>query len=177
MSKVITFSRTFPKHHRRAGELTNFVEKVWKSIDFANLDWFKFGNEYEEFEDLLNDYISTQYLPKRHTIRAGHRWKRGEFFSPRYWSGIPRRSKQITFAPDIQIKKIWNIEISSSFLGLGYEDFILIDGEPLLMGKLTELAENDGLPVEDFTSWFGMDKKKTVEFSGQILCWDESVNY
>lgn len=33
MSKVITFSRTFPAYHPRKGEPTYFVEKFWTSIN------------------------------------------------------------------------------------------------------------------------------------------------
>jgi hypothetical protein len=32
MSKVITFSRVFPKYHQKAVEPTHFVEKIYKSL-------------------------------------------------------------------------------------------------------------------------------------------------
>jgi hypothetical protein len=41
----------------------------------------------------------------------------------------------------------------------------------------TELAKNDGLSKKDFLSWFGLDKKVIKPFVGQIICWDEKVNY
>jgi hypothetical protein len=31
--KVITFSRTYPSYHPKAGQPTYFVEKVWSSLD------------------------------------------------------------------------------------------------------------------------------------------------
>ena len=108
MSKVITFSTTFPTYHPKAGEPTFFVEKIWESIRTkSNIDSPQY--HYCKFEFDLMHWM--KYSPKHHTIRAGNRWKAGEKFSPRVWSGKPYNSKQITIAPDIEINKVWNIEI------------------------------------------------------------------
>jgi hypothetical protein len=101
--------------------------------------------------------------PKYHTIRAGNRWKVGETFSARIWSGKPYRSKQVEFA-QLPIKKIWNIEFDENGV-------IAIDG--FYTDKDYEIAMNDGLAEDDFYSWFPMGKP----FKGQIICWNENVNY
>ena len=170
MSRPIMFSRVFPSYHPKKGEPTLFVEKIWKSLAGTNCEW-----------DLQNFMVVTKLLelqlpimhhaPKHHTIRAGHRWKIGDNFSPRVWSGIPYRSKQIIIAPDIEIKKIWDIKI------VGFNIYI---NKVQLIGHSThepyvELANNDGLLINDFWDWF--DQKYAEPFDGQIICWNESVNY
>jgi hypothetical protein len=99
--RVITFSRTFPGYHPQAGKQTFFVEKVLKSI-YWNKNDYKEIDQPDGLDFDLGIYIESD--PKHHTIRAGHRWKEGDWFSPRVWSGKPYNSKQIQFAPDIQLK-------------------------------------------------------------------------
>jgi hypothetical protein len=100
MSRVITFSRYFPAHHPRCGESTYFVEKIWASLETSFLD------QLADEDRIFNPRLSLDvFAPKHHTIRAGHRFKAGDWFSPRVWSGKPYNSKQIQFAPDIQVKK------------------------------------------------------------------------
>lgn len=117
---------------------------------------------------------------KKHTIRAGHRWKIGNKFSPRVWSGRPYASKQIIIAPDIEIKKIWNFEIEPTEKNIIFR----INGTMVSEYRkqtenwfnveiLQEMAKNDGLDTDDFFEWFDISKP----FSGQIICWNESVNY
>lgn len=132
MSRVITFSKVFPKGHPRQGERTDFAAKI--------LD----GR-------------------KKHTIRAGHRYEAGEYFHGREWSDRPYASKQVSIAEDMPIVNQWPIEKMAGnwFLngkGLNYRDIEII-------------AMNDGLTLEDFLNWFKND------FDGQIICWDETIQY
>lgn len=164
MSKVITFSRKFP-----SGRPTYFIEKIWQSFDekypFEKLEdkyCFKDG-EIEPFWDITNSYE-----PKYHTIRGGNRWKVGDFFSPRVWSDKPYRSPQLIFAPDIQVKKVWSIDIITTEISLN----IYNNGRIL---NTYDVAKNDGLSVMDFENWFGIGKRKT--FSGQIICWSDKIEY
>lgn len=185
MSKVITFSRVFPSYHPRKGEPTYFVEKIWEAIGMPS---FGVGNPWGEgWHDtpLTDEYL--RYIrgnddidnkPKHHTIRAGHRWKIGDKFSPRVWSGKPYASKQITFAPDIEIKKVWNFDVDEngvcSLNGkyiLEYEDGSMNDMEK-------QIASNDGLTDIDFFHWLIYPIYKSGEaFTGQIICWNENINY
>ncbi len=197
MARVITFSRTFPAHHPKAGEPTYFVEKFWKSLwdqDKAH-DIHYFQEPYDELfhpwgKDLLNVH---RFTGKHHTIRAGDRWKAGDYFSPRVWgtdvnpksgkSG-PYHSKQITIGPDIEIKKVWDFEIEPVLMkNVNPGDlyvFIKINGQNRWCnasipdsGLVDRLAINDGLSVENFKAWFKWGKP----FKGQIICWNEQIEY
>lgn len=164
MSRVLTFSTKFPAYHPRKGEPTFFVEKCLKGFpDFIQTE----TNLISEIELALDIWETLQ--PKFHTIRAGHRWKVGDKFSPRIWSGKPYNSKQIIIAPDIQVKKVWNINIERNIMVAGdfmitinYEDFT----------DITKLASNDGLTPQDLMSWFNRDL-----FIGQIICWNDKIEY
>ena len=90
MSKVITFSRVFPAYHPKAGQPTGFVEKLWQSLLIVNKENEGFKSELfvlSRNEMLLKEHShwwTTNPIPKNHTIRAGHRWKVGDKFSPVY---------------------------------------------------------------------------------------------
>ena len=121
MSKVITFSRVFPAYHPKKGQPTFFVEKIWQSFGINPLfpsPSLSIHNTHLPYDivHLVGDdlvYLH-EYDPKHHTIRAGNRWKVGDKFSPRVWSGKPYNSKQIIIAPDIEIKKVWEFEINEN---------------------------------------------------------------
>lgn len=182
MSRVITFSRTYPSYHPKAGQPTYFVEKmhynIWSIIPDKWLDAqsmiyglnkhlpraIVFG-----FIESLEMELYFKDIEKSHTIRAGHRWKVGDWFSPRVWSGEPYNSKQIRIAPDIQIPKIWDFDISGS------DGKFFIDQSPFTSRGIfvNELAKNDGLTTEDFKAWF----KHPKSFQGQIICWNENIEY
>lgn len=188
MSRVLTFSRTFPAYHPNAGQPTYFVEKIWNSFNanaFGETFLMDYSseiknelNKYHPYE-IISDFIESTNHSKRedlgakhHTIRAGNRWKVGQCFSPRVWSDKPYNSKQIVIAPDIEVKKVWGIEIDD------YEAFV--DGEyfgnthSLKCRQYFEhMAKNDGLSYQDMMDWFRIP----CRFSGQVICWSEDINY
>lgn len=168
MAKVITFSRIFPAYHPRKGEPTFFAEKFLSSLNIAPAD---FSEQLSNIVDVFG-YFNGEYDPKNHTIRAGNRFKAGDYFSPRVWSGKPYNSKQIIIAHDIEIENIMDIEIVGStsngkHLGLGA---IYINGK--MFFDWHELAKNDGLSLDDMESWF-----TDLPFKGQIICWNKNINY
>ncbi len=179
MAKVITFSRAFPKGHARAGQPTFFVEKFWKSIWDQNKahDIHLFQEPYDDFfhpmgKDSLNVH---QFEGKHHTLRAGNRFKSGEFFSPRVWSGKPYNSKQIIIGPDTKIENAWDVVIFAE----PNQTVICMPTEihsQYQMLSLGEVAKNDGLTIDDFESWFN-PKRKSIEFQGQIICWNQDIEY
>lgn len=114
--------------------------------------------------DFLNSLTKDFVSYKHHTIRAGHRWKAGDWFSPRVWSGKPYRSKMIQFAPDIQIKKVWDFECD----GL---DGWYMNGSQFNYTWSLQLAMNDGLTLADMQEWFNKP------FDGQIISWCDSIEY
>ena len=164
MAKVITFSRTFPAYHPKSGESTNFVEKFWESVGLPDKEYcFNLPDEYQSFLRQDNNVI----WAKHHTIRSGNRWKKGDYFSPRVWSGKPYNSKMITIAPDILITDILDFKILNGL--------IFIDGESFNFGEkiIYNIAKNDGLNRIDLLDWF----KYPAPFSGQIIIWNESIKY
>jgi hypothetical protein len=167
MSKVITFSRLFPAYHPKKGEPTFFIEKLYASLADTTND-FQIPNDANDYWDWYEYYNCNS--PKHHTIRAGNRWKVGDKFSPRVWSGKPYNSKQIILAPDIEIKSVW--EITTSEFG----EFKI--GERYLEGEdFEDVAKNDGLDSVDLFNWFIQNPKKPKPFTGQIICWNESIQY
>lgn len=177
--RVITFSTYYPKVHPKAGLLTQFVEKIWLSlIDDGQISMSKAVelSRYTGIGDL--DMYKLRKLdldPKGHTIRAGNRWKVGDKFYPRIWSGKPYCSKQIQFAPPIEIKKIWDFEINEfewSINTTSMGSFIDTNDD------LCEIAKNDGLYIIDFINWFNIHpKSKSNMFKGQILAWSDKIEY
>jgi hypothetical protein len=181
--KVITFSRTFPKTHPRAGEPTLFVEKMLIGLLEAGKisieKCCELAREAGFPEDHPMYYIDTirwyECTAKFHTIRAGNRWKVGELFSPRVWSGKPYVSKQIEFAPPIKIEKIWDISIK---IVNGEDVTVKLNNRSILLQDLMPIALNDGLELNDFVAWFNLHpKKKEQTFTGQIICWNPDLNY
>lgn len=184
MSKVITFSRFFPAGHVRAGEPTNFVEKIASglySMFPLGVD-AKFYNELGRIassdwpDEVLRSYVSTKWEPKFHTIRAGRRFKPGDKFSPRVWSGKAYRTPQIIIAPDIEVKNTWDIVLR---FRSGKCNARLSNGAVAYYeypSLVNDIAKNDGLLLEDFASWFN-PKNIELEFSGQIICWNEQIKY
>lgn len=164
MSRVITFSKTFPAYHPKAGQPTYFVEKLWAwladNTDYTQgnleMDWYEYYN-----------CIS----PKHHTIRAGKCWKAGDKFSPRIWSGKPYNSSQIIIAPDIEIKRVWDIKIDGFCIWIKETTFSTYRHGELV----AKLAENDGLSLVDFWDWFPQKRGKV--FTGQIICWSDKIEY
>ena len=103
--KDIKFSTVFPKHHVREGQPTHFVEKIWTALMeqpeikvslFDVVDCAKLSEAHRNFH--ANDY-----KPKRTTIRAGHRWKKGDFFVPKIWTGRPYWSTPIAICDPLEI--------------------------------------------------------------------------
>ena len=184
MAKVIIFSREFPKSHPKAGKKTHFVEQFYNSI-------FPKDNLIDYPEGI--EINATILGIKKHTIRKGNRWNVGDKFSPRVWSGTPRKSKQIIISKDIEIKKIYNFEITTedddgendwsfvSFLGKHYTCYGYGGYDDELMLRI---AKNDGLSIDEFYDWFltGRTKQQRLDnepkiFKGQIICWSDNVNY
>lgn len=177
MSKVLTFSKSFPAYHPRKGQPTFFVEKIW--LWMVNVDGYSYPEHFPEFKKIVKiEDILTQYPAsgKGHTIRRGNRWKVGDKFSPRVWSGKPYQSKQVIIAPDIEVKKIFPFEIKIYHDGY-WIDFAEQKVPIEYTADLSTLAQNDGLTVTDMLDWFINPKKKDNTMEGQIICWNESIKY
>lgn len=181
MSKVIIFSRTFPAYHPKAGQPTYFVEKLLNGLSELQFN-FDTGLIPAWSSDFCESIIAGIECTKFHTIRAGNRWKAGDKFSPRVWSGKPYRSEQIILTPDIEVLKVWDITISKSpnwfgiyFLTINNKTRVSYDANSKNWDNffVQRLAENDGLSVIDFSEWFKMPNN----FTGQIICWNSKIEY
>jgi hypothetical protein len=169
--KVITFSRTFPSTHPRKGEPTLFVEKIWQGLNTFPLTVSEIVADADpRLEEQLKNHFTKVYDPKWHTIRKGNRWKVGDWFHPRVWSGKPYRSKQVDISIPIEIKKIWEFEMDLNGV-------YSLDGKYLNNDLYEEFALNDGLSEEDMQFWFMPNYNKPKQFKGQVICWSEKINY
>lgn len=175
MAKITTFSRNFLKRHPKENMPTHFVEKIlnqrmgshWKTPmylqELADLNPKKPFSLIEEFYYSLDFSITDK---KSHTIRAGHSWEAGKFTTPSVWSGRPYHSPQIIFAHDIELKKVWEFDIKEGHFYLNKNRLVTYYAKEMI-------SKNDGLSYGDFKDWFQFPKP----FSGEILCWDERINY
>lgn len=183
--KVLTFSRQFPKGHPKAGKKTYFVEAIcnaFRNEEYAlPLDFLKCSSH--DLFPVKEDYfeaMSYQSTRKFHTIRAGNRFKSGDMASLRVWSDKAYRSKQIEFA-QVEVKKTWSFELrpvkeSDGVFIKGYLDGMLVHSR-----GASAIAQNDGLTIEDFESWFCPAGTRFILsmplFSGQIICWSDKIDY
>lgn|SRR3990167_1265004 len=182
MSKIIAFSTKFPSYHINKGKPPFFVEKILNGLKVGYKD-------YSYFQKLLvlnaknidsgkltiadiNDFwtaLEPIEETKLHTIRVGKRFKLGEKFSPRIWSGRPYFSPQIIFFDDLEI------QYCPDFLCTGFygdkNNLWLVNSRPLASIESIDLAIGDGLKYADMLSWFNKP------FHGQIICWSKLVNY
>jgi hypothetical protein len=141
------------------------VEKILQGLSLDKWD----------LEREFNPRLSLDFFePKYHTIRAGHRWKVGDKFSPRVWSGKPYQSKQIIIAPEIEVKKVWDFKIKKYLHDwyIDYADHSICYGYEQF-SRLETIAKNDGLTRQDFFDWF----KYPSHFEGQIICWNDQIEY
>lgn len=166
------FARTFPMTHPRKGEPTYFVEKIWKSLYVNGVcpdDLDKFIQHYEE--QVRGEYAKYNDIHlKGHTVRAGNRWKVGDYFKPLVWSGRPYNSKTIQFAPPIRVEKLWRFSVINHWM--------CVDGVSANSYSLENIARNDGLSFQDFLNWFmPLSKKPEPDFEGQIISWSKNIDY
>lgn len=107
-------------------------------------------------------------ISKITTIRNGHRHKKGDFVSLKYWSEKAYRSPKVRIVQkDVEIIGTYDIDIYPGhqvfISGVYYGD---CDDENFKI-----LAKNDGLSALDLKAWF-----KELPFFGQIICF-ENIDY
>lgn len=162
--KEIIVSTKFQSTHPKKGDPTYFIEKIVKGLD---------GNG--KVDSYITKMVSEKegkeiIVPKFHTIRKGNRFKVGDRVNFKIWSDKPYRSKKVIFARDVEIKKTWNFEMDDNGV-------YAIDGKYIDIQDYPVLAANDGLSEEDMFFWFMPDYSNPISFTGQIICWNDSVKY
>ena len=186
--RVLSFSTKYPSYHPRKGEPTYFVSKILSGLHDLHYDITPYIGELPICNtcgdtgiggftfDQPAGYDCTDCKAKYTTIRKGHRWKAGDWFQPVFWGNDinpksgrsgPYHSRQLKFAPPIEVKKVWDFKI--------HNGLIYIDGETTLLGSnhVLEISQNDGLYPSDFLNWFQYPKT----FNGQIICWNDKIEY
>lgn len=169
MSRVITFSRSYPAYHPLKGQKTYFVEKIVKGLpEVIELHPAMFTGKYGYD---CNTYQTV--TPKYYTIRLGNNWSVGDKFSPRVWSGIARKSKQIAICGDLEVRHTWPITIDLKKRTIYVHTTLWNYSTGWYMGadRIELLAKDDGLTVEGFWAWFA--KRGVVQVNAQIICWHE----
>lgn len=141
---VLMLAKAFPRKHRSAGKPTDFQR---------NLDCGK----------------------KIHTIRSGYElWKHniekiesGKFFlSLRQWSDKPYRS------PQVEIRELNKSQVGYERITMQYNPETgcikaVVGGKQY--PDIRQIAENDGMSLDDFTDWFfGQGTGRTL-FQGVII--------
>lgn len=182
MSKVITFSKIFPKYHPKAGQPTGFVKSILSQQDvLINEDYKKlllklnkenlflgklsFADIILFFEDLKKE--DKPFYDKIHTIRKGARFRKDEKFSPRVWSAKPYASSQIIFFYDMLVKRLYDFRLEPNEKHVSY----YVNNKLMISENFTKLCSNDCLQPGDFEGWFGYKK-----MLGQVICWGD-VSY
>ena len=180
MTKLVNFSRVFPAYHPKNGQSTHFVEAILKqlNIDYTSNDYFIWlcennKNISELFLDKFHQSLSENIYPKSHTIRSHTRPVNvGDYINPTCWAGSPYKKTvegfwKIKFAPDIEVKKVWDIQINHA---LSWFETIIDNKQ---FDDWSSLGKDDGLKNEDFIDWF----KKDNIITGRIICWNQNINY
>lgn len=175
MSREVTFSQKFPTYHPLKGRKTYFVEKVCASLIEQKIKISHFKKKVP-LSFLQSLCYPNEFKAKHTTIRKGKRFKVGDFIKPMVWAGKPYRKTpeglwKIQFAPEIELKKVWDFEIQGSSFYINDREY---SGETESHFELLEtIAENDGLTRHELMDWFQYPKP----FSGQIICWCNNVEY
>lgn len=135
---VLTVSRQYPASHPRAGQETGFVD----AILFGDKEHTCRGNY-------------AFWAKRAAKIQAGE-----AVLSLRYWSGKPRKSKQVEFAKlyYISVQKVHVYQVKRS-RGNDVNTLIFIDNRITPLQWPFKFARRDGLTPADFNAWF----KKPVE--------------
>lgn len=185
-NRYLSFSTTFPSYHPKAGQKTDFIEKIWSGLLQIDSQWyaqFLPGAREEDDRQFKLSYSKMRsFEPKYHTIRSGHRWKVGDGIIPFIWSGKPYRSKWTKpfYNGDliIPIERVWDFKIDENGICSLGGKYLLDsdDGAPNDVEKL--IAKNDGLTDIDFFHWLVYPVYKSAKpFSGQIICWNKEIRY
>lgn len=172
---TLSFSQKYPERMGElAGQPNYFIQKIWNSNPFLQLDsetLIDYYSKYEcKFKHGWNQNLGLH--PKLHTIREdkADRWKSGRDI---HFVINNRTKNRFQFAPIIQVTSIQKFEISYVDVFIDQKKFtekytIKIDGRKLDWKEIEVLAKNDGFDsTDDFIQFFNKD------FKGKIIHWTD----
>jgi len=152
---VIMLAKTFPATHPRAGEPTRFDEKILDGIKKVEM-----GTEPSTWKihTIRHNYIL--WRNRMEEVAVGR-----AFLSLRQWSGRPYHSHQVEL---FKLTHENGVGLQHLIV-FGPDFFFETEGdsrERLKFGRTEDLAENDGLSINDFDRWF---QKKDMGKSMAII--------
>lgn len=171
---TLSFSTKWPVRMQScAGQPNYFLEKIWSGFHHKGmlgpLERIDYDQEHKERFGSYWDgwYTPDTTLPKLHTIRRGHRWKRGMKI---HMAINNRTANRFQFAPVIQCVSVQDIEIKHTGYAPNYPLVMVHNGKhlmnPLGYDEIYRLAINDGFEtIDQFFEYFNED------FEGQIVHW------
>lgn len=138
---IVSLCRVFPKGHRKAGEATDFEDKV------------KDGRKIHTIRYNGNDVWAKRYKD----IMEGRK-----YLSLRQWTGRPYNSEQREIA---KLEKIGLQKVTMTYSSGDSLPQVWIDGKPQ---DIEAVAKNDGMTVEEFVEWFFGNSKENI-FEGVVI--------
>ncbi len=172
---VLMLSKEFPKEHPNAGQPTRFRCKFLMGRTFSEACTWACtydGTENTQRSCSRNAIVEAGKLwnfPKIHTIRTNlERWTKiiqkvqegRAVISIRQWKGKPyeKGNVQVEIArlgkdDGVGLQTLSVMEYTDADDGIERAVYC-IDGKPMPMLTLKQIAENDGLTVEDWKAWF-----------------------
>lgn len=138
---IVSLCRVFPKGHRKAGEATDFEDKV------------KDGRKIHTIRYNGNDVWTKRYKD----IMEGRK-----YLSLRQWTGRPYNSEQMEIA---KVEKIGLQKVTMTYSSGDSLPKVWIDGKPQ---DIEAVAKNDGMTVEEFVEWFFGNSKENI-FEGVVI--------
>lgn len=138
---IVSLCRVFPKGHRKAGEATDFEDKV------------KDGRKIHTIRYNDNDVWAKRYKD----IMEGRK-----YLSLRQWTGRPYNSEQREIA---KVEKIGLQKVTMTYSSGDSLPQVWIDGKPQ---DIEAVAKNDGMTVEEFVEWFFGNSKENI-FEGVVI--------
>ena len=138
---IVSLCRVFPKGHRKAGEATDFEEKV---MDGRKIHTIRYNG---------NDVWAKRYKD----IMEGRK-----YLSLRQWTGRPYNSEQREIA---KVEKIGLQKVTMTYSSGDSLPQVWIDGKPQ---DIETVAKNDGMTVEEFVEWFFGKSKENI-FEGVVI--------
>lgn len=138
---IVSLCRVFPKGHRKAGEATDFEDKV------------KDGRKIHTIRYNGNDVWAKRYKD----IMEGRK-----YLSLRQWTGRPYNSEQREIA---KLEKIGLQKVTMTYSSGDSLPQVWIDGK---LQDIEAVAKNDGMTVEEFVEWFFGNSKENI-FEGVVI--------
>ena len=131
---VLILSQTFPKGHADEGKPTRFGASVTQQVKIHTI-----RDNYEEWSKKISEVLTGEAI-----------------LSVRVWEGKPYRSKQMEILrldkdSGVGIQKLHSFDEDTAY-------FVGSKGNVLPV-PLQELANNDGLSMNEWTGWFANNTK------------------